>query len=317
MKIALLGSAGSLPLAPHNDESWKIWGCSPGVYPYTTRLHAWFELHRWEPGTVGKPGTQKPWFSPEYVQWMGQLACPVYMQDHFEQIPTSRRLDIENLVAKYGSYFFTSSIAIMMACAIEDILEIRAENEKRGMRTLEPDMIGMWGVDMSANEEYGYQRAGCQHFVVLAADLGIQVYAPPESDLLRPMPVYGICEGEHWHIKLTAHKRELEARKAAADGQAAEGAKQAAFLAGALDELNYQMLTWGEQRDGIGTSFDIQARSPKLQAAVLQEIENQNKRIAEAQATRARLEAQSSEQAAPAPQAPARAPKRSSKSRRR
>ena len=85
MKIAILGSApSSLSLAPFGDETWKIWGCSPGVYPFCPRADAWFELHRWEPGVVGKPETQKPWFSPEYVLWMAQREpnrCPVWMAE--------------------------------------------------------------------------------------------------------------------------------------------------------------------------------------------------------------------------------------------
>lgn len=273
MKIAILGSAGSLPLAPMNDPSWKIWGCSPGVYPFTGPLNAWFELHRWEPGIPGKPATQKPWFSPEYVQWMSRLGCPVWMKEHVAEIPTSRALPIDDLVSKYGSYFFTSSVSIMIACAIEDILEMRAANAAAGVTTLEPDTIGLWGVDMSANEEYGYQRAGCQHFLLLAGDLGIRIYVPPESDLLRPMPIYGLCESEHWHIKMLAHQRELQARKERVEHMVEEGTKEKHFVLGALDELAYHMQTWGETREGIGTNFDIQARSPRLRSAVQAQLE--------------------------------------------
>lgn len=280
MKIAILGSASSsLGLAPHSSPEWSIWGCSPGVYPYTDRMNAWFELHRWEPGVVGKAGTQKAWFSPEYVQWMAKLACPVWMQQHVREIPTSRALPVEELVAKYGSYFFTSSVAWMIACAIEEILEHREQlaakltvgstgHQPVNAEEMEPDVIGLWGIDMSATEEYGYQRAGCQHFLLLAGDLGIQIYVPPESDLLRPMPLYGICEGEHWHIKAMAHQRELEVRLANAKSAVANATQEQHFVAGAMSELNYQMLTWGESREGIGTSFKIAARSPRLQQAV-------------------------------------------------
>lgn len=272
MKIGILGSApSSLTLAPFGDPSWKMWGCSPGVYPVAPRTEAWFELHRWEPGVLGKPGTQKPWFSPEYVAWMAQHPC-VWMYQAVPEIPGSRALPVDDLVKKYGSYFFTSSIAFMIACAIEDILGERAKVESgQHISTGAPDEIGLWGVDMAANEEYGYQRAGCQHFLLLAADLGISIVVPPESDLLRPMPLYGISESSHWMIKNTIRRRELEMRLAQTEGQLEQCKTGVAFLKGALDDLNYQMQTWCEDREGMGTSFDIQAQSPVLREAILRE----------------------------------------------
>ena len=268
MQIAILGSApSSMTLAPFGDPEFKIWACSPGTYASLARCDAFFELHRWEPGVVGQPGTQKPWFSPEYVQWMANrdpARCPVWMQDAVPQIPASRPLPVDDLLGKYGTFFFTSSIAWMIACAIEDILEAR-ENGDDSKHT-----IALFGVDMAANEEYGYQRAGCQHFLLLAADLGIDIYVPPESDLLRPMPLYGISESSHWMIKATARRNELQARLNNSR-QALENYKhEVAFLEGALDDLNYQTNTWGEDRQGVGTSHLILAKSPHLRQAVLE-----------------------------------------------
>ncbi len=156
----------------------------------------------------------------------------------------------------------------MVACAIEDILAERARCKAKG----EPEpqsAIGLYGVDMAANEEYGYQRAGCQHFLLMAADLGIHVEVPPESDLLRPMPIYGFCEGSHWHIKNLTRQRELQARLGHAEHQAAAARESAAFLKGALDDLNYQMLTRGEDRTGMGMDPSIQALFPRAREDVL------------------------------------------------
>lgn len=270
MKIAILGSApSSLGLVPYGDPAFRIWGCSPGVYYQVARCDAWFELHRWEPPVIGKAHLQKQWFSPEYVAWMGMRIpdqCPVWMYEPVPEIPASRALPVDDLTSKYGTFFFTSSVAWMISCAIEDILE---ERTKRTGDQI--DEIALYGVDMAANEEYGYQRAGCQHFLLLAADLGIKVTVPPESDLLRPMPLYGICESSHWMIKNTARKGELQQRLAAAEQQLAVARDTAAAMRGALDDLQYQMLTWGEDRQGMGVSFDITAKSPKLRETVLAE----------------------------------------------
>lgn len=288
MKRGILGSAPSLPLAPFGDPSWTFFGCSPGVYPYVnmSTLRGWFELHRWEPGEIGKPATQKPWFSPEYVAWMRQLPAHVnlWMQDTPADMANSKRLPIEELSAKYGTYFWTSSISIMLACAIEDILEERNKRDElfkanpptdaegqaiRDAYAPPQDEIGLWGVDMTASEEYGYQRAGCQHFLTLATTLGIKVTVPPESDLLRPMPIYGFCEGEWWHIKLTSRQRELQNRLNMSRQDVANATRNVAFLEGALDDLNYQLLTWGGDRDGAATDPRIYAQSPGIVAEVL------------------------------------------------
>ncbi len=263
MKIAIIGTApSSMHLAPQGDPSFKIWACSPGTYATLGRCDAFFELHRWEPGEIGKPHTQKPWFSPEYVAWMARQHT-VWMFDAVPEIPGSRRLPVEDLTAKYGTLFFTSSIAWMIACAIEDILEARANGADEG------HSIALYGIDMAATEEYGYQRAGCQHMLLLAAHLGINIIVPPESDLLRPMPLYGIDESTPWMIKLTARNRELQSRLANAQNNHANLTREIAFLQGAIDDNNYHMQTWGGDRQASGVDISILAQSPALRQEVL------------------------------------------------
>lgn len=270
MKIAILGSApSSLRLAPFGDPTWKIWGCSPGVYSQCPRANAWFELHRWEPGVIGVASTQKQWFSPEYVAWMAKIGASgaaVWMKDAVPEIPNSRPLPIDDLQQKYGTFFFTSSIAWMIACAIEDILEERAAATGP---VPSDDAIALYGIDMAANEEYGYQRAGCQHFLLLAADLGIQIVVPPESDLLRPMPLYGICESSHYWIKMTERKREIQARINNAQAQAQHAQADLNFCHGVMEDINYQMQTWGDDRIGAGVSIGIRAQDPEVRQHIL------------------------------------------------
>lgn len=236
MKIALIGSApSSVRLAPYASKDWQIWGCSPGVYGVATRVDAWFELHRYEPG--------QPWFSPEYCQWMAKFPGPVFMAEVRPEIPNSRTLPIKEMIAKYGPYFFTSSLSYMFALAIDAIEAEREEQTKKG----EPhsnSSIGLWGVDMAATEEYGYQRAGCQYFAMIAKAKWIEVGVPPESDLLRPPPLYGISEVDHARIKITARRRELQQRLASAQHQAEQFRTETMFLQGALDDLSWNENTW-------------------------------------------------------------------------
>ena len=109
LKIALIGSApSSIQQAPYHDPSWLVWGCSPGAYGVVPkgRSNVWWELHLYEPGT--------PWFSPEYCEFLKQHPC-VMVAEERPEIPNGKTLPVDDLLKKYGPYFFTSSIAWMMA----------------------------------------------------------------------------------------------------------------------------------------------------------------------------------------------------------
>lgn len=230
--IALIGSApSSVRMAPYGNPSWAIIGCSPGVYGIAPRVDTWVELHRWEPG--------QPWFSPEYVEYIKNFPGPVWMAEIRKEVPNSLELPIAELITEFGPYFFTSSLAYMMGMAI-----------KAGFKK-----IALYGVDMVAESEYGYQRAGCQYFAMLAKALGIEVGVPHESDLFRPSPLYGLSETSHARIKIMARRRELEMRVQAAQEAQQKALHEALFLRGALDDLKWAEDTWTGNIDAPGNRF--------------------------------------------------------------
>lgn len=292
MKIAVLGSAASVARAPfQNDQYWQwaqgkareitrshdeiqgefdIWGCSPGCWSVAPRATRWFEVHRWE--------LNVPWFSPEYRQFLRDFKGPVYTGGRVDEMPNHVVFPTDYIEEKFSSYFLTSSLALMMALAIDTIEKVRmcrgifqewkkhveanphevpnpprfnlpndmgeaqfrAELEKTDF----DDVIGLWGVDMAANDEYAYQRPGCQFFCLEAGRRGIGVYLPPESDLMRPMPVYGVSEWDHNYIKLTSRARELNSRLTEQTAAVANSNQQIAGLQGELHALNYFVNTW-------------------------------------------------------------------------
>lgn len=242
-KICVLGTASSsMGLAPFGDKSWAIWACSPGAYPICAqnRSDAWFEPHRWmptAPGKMGAPGT-KPWFSPEFDMFLKSHKGPVFMSQVQPSIPTSVRIPFEMLREKYGPYFWTSTLSYMIAMAIEEL----APRAMAG----EDVTIGLFGVDMAATEEYAYQRPGCQHFVGLAQSIGINVVLPPESDLMRPMTMYGIGEHNPRHIRLLARKVDLEANKATLTQQHAMIQQQLIAVNAGIEQLDYVLGSWSD-----------------------------------------------------------------------
>ena len=240
-KIAILGTAPtSIDLAPFDDPSWSIWACSPGAFPKcaSKRSDVWFEPHRFlptEPGLPFAPGT-KPWFSADFHTFLQQHKGPVFMSEVQPRIPTSVRIPFEDLIAKYGPYFWTSTISYMIAMAIDQLQERAVRGEQVA--------IGLWGVDMSATEEWSYQRPGCQHFIGLAMSMGINVVLPQESDLMRPPTMYGIGEHNQRHIALLSRKVMIEAQKAAATAQHAQISQNILTMNGQLAELEHVLQSW-------------------------------------------------------------------------
>jgi hypothetical protein len=116
--------------------------------------------------------------------------------------------------------------------------------------------IHLYGIDMSANEEvYGHQRAGAHFFITVARTNGIPVYAPPQSDLLRPPPLYGWSEIDPMYGKMRAREAELTARFHDALKREAQAAQEKMFLQGALDDVNYTRTTWLPDRQAIDLAY--------------------------------------------------------------
>ena len=256
MRIALIGSAPSsvglapnrdkaydsylgakprpqTPPSPHIDETWQIWACSPGAYGQIQRCDRFFELHRFEPGA--------PWFSPEYVQFLKEFRGPVYTGAPVPAIPNHVVYPLQRVEDEFSAFFLTSSLSQMCALAILEIQDYRKAHPEHDHNE---DVIAFYGVDMAASEEWNEQRPGCHYFILKALEAGIGVFVPPESDLLRPMPVYGICEHDHAYIKATARMRELNAKLQQAQQMVQQGQEQVRFFQGAIDDANYFIKTW-------------------------------------------------------------------------
>jgi hypothetical protein len=219
MQIAVCGSApSSRMLVPFNDPNWEVWACSPQNYDYP-RVDAWFEVHSLDRKDV-----------PENRPYYDKLrAHPrVYVSAPDRRLPDAMVIDEKPLIAKYGPYFFTSSLSWMMAKAIE----------------AKPERIGIWGVDMSASDEYGYQRAGMHYFMQKAEEAGIPIILPAQSDLAMAPPLYGWKE--HWPMywKLRESEKELESRINKAHKDIRRITEEQLVLRGAREYLEYVKNTW-------------------------------------------------------------------------
>jgi hypothetical protein len=103
--------------------------------------------------------------SASYEERLKQLPV-LYMQDNRLAHATLYPFDE---VAKTCGAYWESSIAYITALAIHEGAEA----------------IGLYGVDMDAASEYGYQKPNMEYLIGLAKGKGIEVFIPDSSPLLK------------------------------------------------------------------------------------------------------------------------------------
>ena len=185
--IAILGSHPATVMRAPFDKPWRIYACSPHNVEMRTlpRVDAWFEVH--------VPVADKT-RSYGYLKAVEKMTWPVYMRDveAMPQFPTGvqfpevelrgvgelneHRQTVLTEMGKFSYFHFTSSIAYMMAKAIDDC-------DKEGIK-----QIGLWGIMQASQTEYAYQRPGIQYFIDQCWRRGIKVTCPAESMLFEPQP---------------------------------------------------------------------------------------------------------------------------------
>lgn len=193
-KIAIVGFADSKDEAPYGDPSWEIWGVND-VYAHVPRVDRSFELH--DVGGLVEAGRR----NPEYMKWLQKGKLPVYMWDavikSHPEFPSAVRFPVEDVMAAFGDYF-TNSIAWQTAFALLCLCEFK-DGQVKARENVE---LALFGVDMAHETEYGAQRPSCEYYIGLARALGVKVYIPQTSDLLKAGSLYGISTTAPMRIKL-------------------------------------------------------------------------------------------------------------------
>ena len=97
---------------------------------------------------------------------------------------------------------------------------------------------------MAAETEYDYQRPGCHFFFNEAEKRGINIAAPPQSDILEPLPLYGYKEHYPMYWRQKARKDELRVRLREAEQKEAEARNTVLAMRGAIGDLVYTNNTY-------------------------------------------------------------------------
>lgn len=166
MNIAIVGAHSANKLdAPYGDKDWDIWSLSPKNENELPRVDLWFEMHKrflTNPDADGK----------EYGDWL-RLRHSLIMLAETPLLPQATAYRKDEATARFGEWFFNSSLSWMLAQAIME----------------KPKVIGLWGVESSAGE-YAAQRPSILFFAQVAKMQGIEPIAPG-SRLLDPEMLYG------------------------------------------------------------------------------------------------------------------------------
>lgn len=233
--IALCGFAPmTRGLAPIHDPAVEIWTLNESRMMGFPRIDRLFQLH---PRFMWDPNER----DPEYIPWLRAQDFPIYMWNKEYDIPCSVEYPLERMIEKHGSYF-TSTFAYMLAMAIDEM----------------PDRIEIYGIDLVAEEEYRYQRAGTEYLIGWAKAVGIDVYIPDKCPLLKA-PLYGrygIAEARTlWTEEMiTTRKNQLQQ-------QAAQLAAQMNQINGALMEnTNWHQVHLSQQHSNFGLENKDQAK---------------------------------------------------------
>lgn len=223
-KLAIVGTApSSLHLAPYNDTDYEIWGLG-GVYGYIdfpniSNITRWFDIHSLD--EVHKV------YSDDFLR---ELTIPIFMQEKFAECPTSVEYPLEEVLRRFPRRYFTNTVSWMLALAICEGYED----------------ISVYGVDMSQGTEYASQRPSCEYFLGYAEGMGINIYLPQESDLLKTPFLYGFEDEKQdfMRSKLLAKKAEYEAKKAEYQRQIEQATAALNTYDGALQDVEYTLGVW-------------------------------------------------------------------------
>ncbi len=182
--VAIVGfSETSRGEAPWGDaESWpELWLCNRGVcQPWATRWSRHFDPHllSWTETNF------TPDLFREYVEFLSRDHGDrlIYLPAREVAIPNSVAIPVGHLVAFIGRRYLTNAISYQIALAL----------------LLGAKRIGLWGIDLRSDTEYGFEKPAIEYLLGLAQGKGVEIVLPDRCSLLNhdgSQPLYGIEEG--------------------------------------------------------------------------------------------------------------------------
>jgi len=182
VNIAIVGLAPSTRhLVP---DDWIVYAL-PWDREYSSRANKLFEMH--DKALLELPESLR---TDSYFKDLAELDQPIYMQRHFDDIPTSREFPFADVLESVFKGFprgrwseqkdwYNSSPAYMLALAIHE----------------GADKIGLYGIDVRDDSEFSYESPCLEYLIGLAVGRGIEVIIPEGPTHLNKFRGEGIKLG--------------------------------------------------------------------------------------------------------------------------
>ena len=216
-KLAILGTAPTMPDTPWADDDLEIWALSQcATFPVFKRADILFELHA--------PGywAADPNIIPRINTWPGRMV----MQDHYDYVPNSEKYPIKTIL-QYKRYHRTT-ITYLLALALHS-----------RKITGKPEHISLYGVHMEdKEEEYGEQRPCCEYWLGRIEDSGVEVFIAGGAVLSAPF-LYGYEKYSPLALQLRKRMDGLLAGQAQREEESFAARLKAAEQFGAANENSF------------------------------------------------------------------------------
>ncbi len=162
--------------------------------------------------------------SPDGRYWevCRKLGKNFITRDHYDQAPEATRYDFEAKLKKYGKYF-ASSASWMLAEALDQ----------------NPAEIGIFGVNMAAEEEYIHQKASLSYLIGWGKAEKVRFQIPTSSELMCLAHQYGYEAPPRFLASLAQRRHEVNAQLGIARSNQLVAQLQAANAEGALSQLQW------------------------------------------------------------------------------
>lgn len=216
-RIAIVGSwSVTVDMVPWDDESLEIWGLAwRADLKRSDRVFDPHDMSFLEDKTKYQRRVPK-----NYLEHLKKFDCPVYLQEKHTEVPKSQAYPLKEIQGffmhvdpNHTKPYFASTIAYMVAMAIAE-----GVNE-----------IHLYGVDLSEDTEWGYQKPNTEYYLGMARGRGIKVIVPKESSLMTFSHTYGydphpeyddilVQEMKKRHAHYVQNCKRLEIEKATYDG---------------------------------------------------------------------------------------------------
>lgn len=190
-QVAIIGRCDSTredaPLFSNGDDpDWECWGLA---WDMAFMGERYFEIHTpntWTEDTISP--------SIDYRTWLKELDGRKIMAEAYPDIPESEAYPLNDVMKLPGleTGYLESSIAYMLAMA----------------RLEEVPQVGIWGVDLTHEDEYSYQRPNLSYLIGLFRYQGMEIRVPRASALWElslldasPVPDFTDETAERFHLE--------------------------------------------------------------------------------------------------------------------